>query len=204
MTPQQRRNHCDALAAVAAATHKRYLGRPALLTGIQSAWIQSLLSVWGDSMRGGMAPRMFKGHACWRMLSGARWSDKALERFTAAIKQAREEGFHGQQALDRAHTILWPQPVISVIDAAIHRDDVDFVEQCVLRAFDIKDPVYIVGMSYYTTRNKIADITRALQHMAPWLTIDEARKRVRWCLEIFRAKVFLVTRQQLKANHHSL
>jgi hypothetical protein len=40
-----------------AATHKRYLGRAKLLTGIQSGWIKSLLTVWGDTMRGEAAPR---------------------------------------------------------------------------------------------------------------------------------------------------
>jgi hypothetical protein len=48
-----------------------------------------------------------------------RWSDKALERFTAAIEQAREEGFSGQQALKRAQAILWPKASSSVIDTAI-------------------------------------------------------------------------------------
>jgi hypothetical protein len=31
------------------AAHKRYLGRPELLTGIQSAWIKSLLTMWGKA-----------------------------------------------------------------------------------------------------------------------------------------------------------
>ncbi|ECC6922513.1 hypothetical protein DAE56_27630, partial [Salmonella enterica] len=108
--------------------------------------------------------------------------------------QARSEGFKGQQALNRAHTILWPQASTSIIDEALHNDDVDFVEQAVLMALDVNDPVYVVGLQYYTTRKKISDITRELQEIAPWLTDGEARKRVRWCLEIFRAKVFLAAR----------
>lgn len=70
----------------------------------------------------------------------------------------------------------------------------------VLQAFDLKYPVYIVGRQYYTTRKKIAAITKDLQHLAPWLTNSEARKRVRWCLEIFRAKFFLSARNALKEN----
>lgn len=198
MTSQQRRKHRDALNEVASATHKRYLGRSVLLTGIQSGWIKSLLTVWGEGVRGGGAPRMPKGHSCWGVLRGRNWSDKALERFTAAITQAREEGFRGQQALNRAHTILWPQATINVIDAAIHADDVDFMEQCVLDAFDTGDPVYVVGLQYYTTRKKISDITRELKMVAPWLTPEQARERVKWCLEIFRAKVFLSARLQLR------
>lgn len=145
-------------------------------------------------MSGGTAPRMPRGHECWNVLRGGRWSDKALERFTAALNQARSEGFKGQQALNRAHAILWPQAPTSIIDEALHNDDVDFVEQSVLMALDVNDPVYVVGLQYYTTRKKISDITRELQAIAPWLTDGEARKRVRWCLEIFRAKVFLAAR----------
>jgi hypothetical protein len=52
MTPLQRRRQNTAMSEVAIATHKRYLGRPELLTGIQSAWIKSLLTVWGESQRG--------------------------------------------------------------------------------------------------------------------------------------------------------
>ncbi len=36
--------------------------------------------------------------------------------------------------MNRAHSILWPQSTASVIDEALHNDDVDFVEQCVLQA----------------------------------------------------------------------
>jgi hypothetical protein len=84
----------------------------------------------------------------------------------------------------------------------MHNDDVDFVEQSVLLAFETNDPVYVVGLHYYTTRKKISDITRELRMVAPWLTDGEARKRVRWCLEIFRAKVFLSTRKLLADEKH--
>lgn len=201
MTPQQRRKHFTALNEVANATHKRYLGKSVLLTGVQSGWIKSLLTVWGDTVRGGTAPRTPKGHACWHGLKGTRWSDKALERFTAALNQAREEGLRGEKALNRAHAILWPQPAASVIDKALSDDDADFVEQCVLEAFEAADPVYIVGVSYYTTRKKISDISRELQQLAPWLSSDDARRRVKWCLQIFQAKVFLKARNQLKKEN---
>lgn len=197
MTPRQRRNHLEALGKAASAPRKSWLGKCILLTGIQSGWIKSLLTIWGEGVGGKTAPRLLRSHACWNVIKGRIWSDKALERFTVALNQAREEGFRGQQAMNRAHSILWPQSSASVIDEALHNDDVDFVEQCVLQALDINDPVYVVGLQYYTTRKKISDITRELQAIAPWLTDGEARKRVRWCLEIFRAKVFLEARKLL-------
>lgn len=197
MTPRQRRSHQAALEKVAEAPRKSWLGRFTAMNRIQSAWIKSLLTIWGEEGRGGTAPRAPKGHACWRGMRGSCWSDKALEKFTAAITQAREEGFRGQAALNRAHAILWPKPSVSAIDEAIHADDVNFMEQCVLDAFDTSDPVYVVGLQYYTTRKKISDITMELQHIAPWLTPDKARERVKWCLQIFRAKVFLATRKHM-------
>lgn len=142
-------------------------------------------------MRGSTAPRKPRAQGCWRFNKGQRWSDAALERFTEALKQARAEGFRGQRAMNRAHDILWPAPLVSAIDTAIKNDDVDFVEHCVLQAFDEKDPVYVIGTSYYTTRKKIADLTHDLQRIAPWLTPEKARERVKWCLQIFRAKVYL-------------
>jgi len=198
MTPRQRRNHIEALGKAAMAPRKSWLGKSILLNDIQSGWIKSLLTVWGEFVRGGTAPAKPCGHSCWNVLRGKNWSDKALERFTAALNQAREEGYRGEQAMRRARSILWPESPVSVIDQAMSSDDAKFMENVILQAFDLKDPVYIVGRQYYTTRKKIADITRDLQHLAPWLTDSEARKRVRWCLEIFRAKVFLVARALLR------
>lgn len=199
MTPLQRRRQNTAMSEVAIATHKRYLGRPELLTGIQSAWIKSLLTVWGESQRGEVYPRKPTSHSCWWSVKGERWSDKALERFTAAIEQARSEGFRGPNALKRAQVILWPKQESSVIDTAISNDDTEFMEKCVLDAFEVTDPIYIVGMSYYTTRKKISDITRELQKLAPWLTADQSRERVKWCLKIFQGKAFLAARKNLRS-----
>ena len=198
MTPRQKRAQQAALEKAAAAPRKSYLGRFTPLTSIQSAWIKSLLTIWGEGMRGGTAPQKPRAQACWRMLRGARWSDAALEKFTAAITEARKEGFKGDDALERARAILWPQEPISVIDTAAHNDDVDFVEQCVLEAFDVRDPVYVVGTMYYTKRKKISDIAGYLLHVAPWLTPQMARERVKWCLQIFRAKVYLSMKKHSK------
>jgi hypothetical protein len=143
------------------------------------------------------SPAKPRSHSCWSIISSKNWSEKALERFTVALNQAREEGFRGEQALRRVRSLLWPEPPASLIDEAINNDDVEFVERAVLQAFDLTDPVYVVGCQYYTTRKKISNITRELQLIAPWLSDNEARKRVRWYLEIFRAKAFLSIRRNM-------
>ena len=104
-TPKQRPSHQSALEAAAAAPRKSYLGRFTPLTGIQSAWIKSLLTVWAEGMRGSTAPRKPRAQACWRFSKNQRWSDAALERFTTALSQAREEGYRGKHAVNRAHAI---------------------------------------------------------------------------------------------------
>ncbi|MCE0845941.1 hypothetical protein LVQ79_10335 [Buttiauxella sp. A2-C1_F] len=193
MTPKQRRAHRTAIERAAAAPRKSYLGRFTPLTGIQSAWIKSLLTVWGECV-GGKTSAQYRLENCNRFISKAKednWSDSQLSRITDAIKQARTEGYSGRQAVQRAHTILWSATLSEMIDEASWRDDADLVERAVLGMFKSDDPVYLIGMSYYSTRSKISDITKELQQVAPWLSNDKARERVKWCLQIFRAKVFL-------------
>ena len=90
MTPRQRRLQQSALEKAAVAPRKSWLGKCILLTGIQSGWIKSLLTTWGEvwEVKQHLVCRL--GHACWNVLKGWNWSDKALERFTAALNQARE------------------------------------------------------------------------------------------------------------------
>lgn len=202
MTPRQRRLHHAGLETIASAPRKSWLGRFTPLAHIQSAWIKSLLTVWGECV-GGKTRAQYRLENCSRFFSDVKdsgWSDSQLSRITDAIEQARKEGFKGEQAAARARTILWALPLKDMIEESERRDDADFIEEVMLQTFKTDDPVYLVGMQFYTTRNKISDITRELQLVAPWLTHGEARKRVRWCLEIFRAKVFLVVRRKMKAS----
>ncbi|WP_313707986.1 hypothetical protein [Atlantibacter hermannii] len=200
MTPRQRRQHYAGLGIVAAAPRKSYLGKFTPLTTIQSAWIASLLTVWGECV-GGRTRAQYRLENCsrfWTHAKEAEWSDTQLSRITAAIEQARKEGFMGAQSVARAKTLLWGQlSVREMIEETERRDDADFIEAVMLQTFKSDDPVYLVGMQFYTTRNKISDIARELQSVAPWLTNGEARKRVRWCIEIFKAKTFLAVRRKL-------
>jgi len=198
MTPRQRQAHIAALAAAASAPRKAWLGRFTLLTGIQRGWIQSMLTVWGECV-GGKTRGQYRLANCdqfWSKVKEASWSEGQLSQITDALKQARTEGYKGIKAAQRARAILWPVTLQRMIEDTARKDDADFIEQAVLAAFSTDDPVYIIGMSYYTTRKKISDLARELLHMAPWLTTDEARKRVRWCIQIFEARTFLEARNQ--------
>ncbi len=153
MTPRQRRNHIEALGKAASAPRKSWLGKSMLLTGIQSAWIKSLLTTWGEGVSGEQP------HDCLALMHAGmflRAGDGRI-RHCLALQlhwNKLEQRIRGPQALNRSHAILWPQPATSIIDEAIHDDDVDFVEQSVLQALDVNDPVYIVGLPVYATTQK--------------------------------------------------
>lgn len=199
MTPRQRRNHLKALEAAAAAPRKSWLGRFTPLTSVQSAWIKSLLTVWGECV-GGKTREQHRMEGCGRFWEGMKegeWSDEHMARITEALKQARDEGFSGPLAIKRAYAILWPVTLMDMIERAEKKDDADFMESVILGALETDDPVYVVGRDYYTTRKKISDIARDIQIIAPWLTERVARERVTWCLQIFRARVFLSAKKTL-------
>lgn len=204
MTPRQCRIHIEGLGKAAAAPRKSYLGKFTPLKSVQSAWIKSLLTVWGECVGGKTRAqyRLENFSQFWSEVKQSEWSDTQLSRITEALGQAREEGFRGVQAALRARSILWPVTLSALIEESERRDDADFIEQIMLNTFDLHDPVYLVGRQFYTTRKKMSDITRELQHVAPWLTDGEARKRVRWCLEIFQAKVFLTVCRQMKTEQN--
>lgn len=202
MTPRQRRIHQEGLGKAAIAPRKSWLGKFTPLNSVQSGWIKSLLTVWGECV-GGKTRAQYRLENCCQFWSGAKefeWSDAQLSRITKALDKAREEGFRGVQAALRAKSILWPVSLSELIERSERRDDSDFIEQVMLKTFDARDPVYLVGMQFYSSRKMISDIARELMHVAPWLTNDEARKRVRWCLEIFRAKVFLAVRRSVESG----
>jgi hypothetical protein len=60
MTPRQRRQHLAGMGIVATAPRKSYLGN-SLLTSVQSAWVKSLLTVWGECVRGNTGPKNLAG-----------------------------------------------------------------------------------------------------------------------------------------------
>lgn len=96
MTPMQRRRQNAAMSEVAVATHKRYLGRPELLTGIQSAWIKSLLTVWGKVSEVPLFPASLQ-----RIHAGgqSRGPDGQIRRLSASLLQLNRRGLKDFAAL---------------------------------------------------------------------------------------------------------
>ena len=198
MTLRQKRQHQAGLGIIASAPRRSWLGKFTPLTRVQTGWVTSLLTVWGQCVGGCTREqhRLANNSRFFEKVKTTDWSDTELEKITEALKQARDEGYFGVAAFARAKSILWPVSVLEMINQAERDEDAAFIEEVLLKTFKSDDPVYLVGMQFYTTRKKISDISRDLIQVAPWLTEWEARRRVRWCLDIFRAKTFLAIRRE--------
>jgi hypothetical protein len=200
MTPRQRRQHQAAIEKAASAPRKSWLGRFTPLKPVQSAWIKSLLTAWGESFGGRTYDEKCLGGSSdfWSHLTEGGWSDDGALRITEVINSLHKEGLRGDALLCTACQFLFPGSLSAAIDREARREESDFMESAILSTLNRDDPVYRIGVSYYTTRKRVNDLARELTAIAPWLTEKMAKDRVRWCLDIFRAKVFLEVRKSMK------
>ncbi|NWC66024.1 hypothetical protein [Cedecea sp. P7760] len=199
MTPNQRKQHTDAMIIAASAPRKNWLGKHRPINSVQSAWVKSLLAVWGECYGGRTTEEaMMDGCGFWSCLRSEEWSDAEACRITETIKDLRKIGYTGENLLKMAHAILWPQKSLAdAIAGQIRQDDTDFVEKSILAALRNDDPVYVVGVDFYARRKNVSDIGRYLQKVAPWLTRKQAEDRVRWCISHFNCAVFLSMRKNI-------
>lgn len=200
MTPNQQKRHSDAMGIVASAPRKSWLGKHRPINSVQSAWVKSLLAVWGDCYGGRISEEsMMDGCGFWSCLRAEEWSDNEAKRITETIKSLSKIGYKGEELLRMAREILWPTiSLADVISKEIKQDDNDFVEKSILAALTKDDPVYVVGVDFYARRKKISDIGRYIQKVAPWLTRKQSEDRVRWCISHFNCAVFLSFRKAMR------
>ncbi|WP_243405861.1 hypothetical protein [Salmonella enterica] len=200
MTPRQRRIHRAAIEKVAAAPRKSWLGKFMPMTSVQSAWVKSLLSLWGECYGGKTSEEtMLESSYFWSRIRTEEWSDTQAKRITETLKGLHKIGYRGEALKEMAFAILWPQKSPGeVIDGAVRRDESDFVEKCILSALRADDPVYVVGIDFYARRKRVCDIARYLQEVAPWLNRKQAEDRVRWCVTHFNCAVFFSMKAAMK------
>ncbi|MDF7681893.1 hypothetical protein PT300_15435 [Enterobacteriaceae bacterium ESL0689] len=200
MTPRQRRARQAGLEQAAAAPRKRWLGKFKPITAVQSAWVKSLLNIWGECYGGESSEeRALVYRGFWGCIQDSEWSDDEARRITETIKKLHKIGYRGAELLTVANGILWPQKIVSdSLAKQTRHDDADFVERCILSALDKNDPVYLVGIDFYGRRKRVSEIARFLQGIAPWLTRKQAEDRVRWCISHFNCAVFLEMKAAMK------
>lgn len=199
MTPRQRRLHRSAIETAATAPRKSWLGKFRPLTSIQSAWVKSMLSVWGEANGGRTSEEaMLDGCGFWSCLRTEEWTDTEAKRITETMKGLRKIGYTGEALLKMAKGILWPKKSLGdLLTRQIQNDECDFVEKSILAALKHDDPVYVVGIDFYARRKRISDIARYLLEVAPWLTRKQAEDRVRWCISHFNSVVYLSMRARM-------
>ncbi|HAU2629002.1 TPA: hypothetical protein JCW53_002068 [Salmonella enterica subsp. enterica serovar Typhimurium] len=206
MTPRQRRQHRNAIEKAAAAPRKSWLGKFRPLTSVQSAWVKSLLSVWGECYGGRTSEEaMLDCCGFWSCLQDEEWTDNEAKRITETIKGLRKIGYKGEALLSMARQILWPkQSIADLLNKEMRIEESDFVERCILSALSKDDPVFVVGIDFYACRKRVSDIGRYLQEIAPWLTRKQAEDRVRWCVNHFNCAVFLAFRDAMRKQNEKI
>ncbi|MEQ2027549.1 hypothetical protein ABLB84_17760 [Xenorhabdus szentirmaii] len=77
-------------------------------------------------------------------------------------------------------------------------DEADFVEKAILKAFSKSNPIYVLATDYYLRRNTVQTLANYMQSdIAPWLTTKQCIDRVRWCISLFHAKVYMVLQDEI-------
>ncbi|HEM6924032.1 TPA: hypothetical protein U2I32_003585 [Providencia rettgeri] len=193
-----RRRNSDIYLQLAKSPRKSYLGKARRLTPPQERWTRAIISIWADEMKGGdYLGYGGGGDGIWRFITG--WSGENIERFTKVFDQLSKEGYTGQELEEKARAILFPKQSLSdMFQRANDVDEADFVEKAILKAFDKSNPIYVVATDYYLGRNTLQTLANYMQEqIAPWLTIKQCIDRVRWCISLFNAKLYMVMQDEI-------
>ncbi|EMQ3399845.1 hypothetical protein WG294_004458 [Yersinia enterocolitica] len=185
---------------LAKAPRKSYLGKYKKLTPMQERWIKAILCVWAEEFGGSGYGGGVDGVGIWRFISG--WSVEDTDRFTRTLEDLRKLGYQGVELLTKAQSILWPKRTISdMLQRANDEDEADFVEKAILKAFRTDNPIYVIACKYYVDRNPVQDLANYMQYqVSPWLTNKQCADRVRWCISLFDAKVYMVLQDDLRVE----
>ncbi|MGK5747063.1 hypothetical protein ACSNKN_19320, partial [Proteus mirabilis] len=107
---------------------------------------------------------------------------------------------------EKAKSILFPKQSLSnMFQRANDVDEADFVEKAILKAFDKSNPVYVVATDYYLGRNTMQTLANYIQQqIAPWLTTKQCIDRVRWCIALFNAKLYMVLQDEIARERSQL
>ncbi|WP_426577090.1 hypothetical protein ACP179_23240 [Xenorhabdus stockiae] len=185
---------------VASAPRKSYLGKARRLTPAQERWVKAILSLWADEMGGSAYSGGYGGSGCdgiWRFVSG--WSGEQQEKFMDVFDNLRTAGYKGEELLRKAHMILFPKQSLSdMFKRASDIDEANFVEKAILKAFSKSNPVYVLATDYYLRRNTVQTLANYMQSdIALWLTIKQCIDRVKWCISLFHAKIYMVLQDEI-------
>ncbi|ELX9578597.1 hypothetical protein SLJ66_001966 [Escherichia coli] len=160
--------------------------------------MRAIIGVWADEVGGDE----YHGSRCaggiWKFVTG--WSGEETERFIDVFERLRKIGYTGEQLLIKAQGILWPKRSLSsMLQRANDENEADFVEKAILKSFQKDNPIYQIACKYYLDRNTVQELANYMeQRISPWLTNKQCADRVRWCIDLFNAKVYLVLQDEIE------
>ena len=190
---------------VAKAPRKSYLGRVGNITPSQKRWVSAVLSMWGDELGGSCAP-IGCTNIIGRLMVRTEWSENKGKSITATVNELYKLGYRGEELFKKAREIIIPKTSFrDLLKRAEERQEAEFIDSVIAKTFDKDNPVRVVAKMYYCNKRAISDITNYLASVGGVLmTEEQARWRVRWCLDIFNAKIYKAISYELAKEESTL
>lgn len=176
---------------LAKAPRKSYLLRVVRITPVQTRWTQAILNMWGNEMGGRVGPDSKCG-VIGRLMVRDCGDGKTTEELVKLVNELYGLGYTGKALMAKATEILKPKKTVrSLIERSMDMDEAAFVDSVVSVMFKPSDPIRAVAIKYYCDNNSIQDIADYLATVGGVLMTEKmARDRVRWCLDLFNAKMY--------------
>lgn len=176
---------------LAKAPRKSYLDKVQRITPVQDRWVGSVLNMWGDAVGGNTAPTGKCG-VIGRLMISTEWDENKGASIVKTVEDLHKLGYRGTDLFQKAKEILNPRNSFSnLFTRANEGEEAAFVDQVVLKEFTQGNPIRAVAIQYYCERKDMQEIACYLNRVhAPHLTLKQCIDRIRWCREIFKARMF--------------
>ena len=184
---------------LAKAPRKSYLARVVRITPVQERWVKSILNMWGDELGGRTGPECKCG-VIGRLMVRDCTDSKTTAELLKLVNELHALGYKGKALIQKGEEILTPKrSVRSLIDSTYNADEAAFVDSVISAIFKPSDPIRAVAIKYYCDNRSIQNIADYLATVGGiMLTNDQSRDRVRWCLDLFNAKIYRALKAEME------
>ncbi|WP_392559769.1 hypothetical protein [Orbus mooreae] len=191
--------------SIATAPRKSYLGKLQNITPSQKRWIKYILNMWGDKMGGSCVPARCVS-VIGRLMVREEWAENKGQLIVKTVNEFYKLGYRGDELFKKVREIIIPKSSFSeLLKNAQEDQDAKFVDAVIAKTFDVNSPLRIVAKKYYCERRSIKDIADYLSIIGGVLITEKmARDRVKWCLELFDAKVYKAISYEIKREVNTL
>jgi hypothetical protein len=192
---------CDA----ANAPRKSYLGKLENITPSQKRWIKYILSMWGEKMGGDCGPPGYVS-IIGRLMLRVEWTENKGKAIVNTVNELYKLGYKGDELFKKVREIIMPKSSLSeLLKEAQDEKDAEFVDLVIAKTFNVNSPLRIVAKKYYCEQRSIKDIADYLARISGVLMTEKmARDRVKWCLDLFEAKIYKAISYEIKQKNSTL